>query len=106
PAKLESPAVAIGILLVAICLEAYSFRTAMVESRAARTGVSWFGYIRRAKAPELPVVLLEDTGALVGLVFALIGVGLSVVTGNERWDAVGSLAIGILLGCIAVVLII
>lgn len=106
PSTLDSPAVAIVILLVAVCLEGYSFRTAMAESRSARAGISWFGYIRRAKAPELPVVLLEDTGALIGLVFALIGVGLSALTGNERWDAVGSLGIGILLGCIAVVLII
>lgn len=106
PAHLDSPGVAIAILVVAVCLEGYSFHTAMVESRSARAGVSWFGYIRRAKAPELPVVLLEDTGALIGLVFALIGVGLTVITGNERWDAIGSLAIGVLLGCIAVVLII
>ena len=106
PHKLESPAVAIVILLVAIGMETFSFRTAMRESRSARVGVSWFGYIRRAKAPELPVVLLEDLGALVGLVFALAGVGLATITGNGRWDAVGSLAIGALLGAIAVVLII
>ncbi len=106
PAKLDSPAVAIVILLVAVCLEGYSFRTAMAESRSARAGISWWAYIRRAKAPELPVVLLEDFGALIGLVFALIGVGLATITGSPRWDAVGSLAIGLLLGAIAVVLII
>ncbi|HEX3814865.1 MAG TPA: cation diffusion facilitator family transporter [Mycobacteriales bacterium] len=106
PVELDSPAVAIVILLVAIGLEGFSFRTAMVESRSARAGTSWFGYIRRAKAPELPVVLLEDLGALIGLVFALAGVGLATLTGNPRWDAVGSLAIGLLLGGIAVVLII
>jgi len=106
PAHLDSPAVAIVILVLAIGLESFSFRTAMVESRSARAGISWFGYIRRAKAPELPVVLLEDLGALIGLVFALAGVSLAAATGNGRWDAVGSLGIGILLGCIAVVLII
>jgi cation diffusion facilitator family transporter len=106
PEALDSPAVAIVILLVAVGLEGFSFRTAMAESRSARVGISWMGYIRRAKAPELPVVLLEDLGALIGLIFALIGVGLATLTGNARWDAVGSLAIGLLLGSIAVVLII
>jgi cation diffusion facilitator family transporter len=106
PEKLDSPVVAVVILLCAIGLEGYSLRTAVHESRPSRGGGSWFTFIRRAKAPELPVVLLEDLGALIGLVFALAGVGLASLTGNPRWDAVGTLAIGALLGCIAIVLMV
>jgi hypothetical protein len=95
---------AIAILLVAIVLEAFSLRTAVHESRAARRAESWWTFVRRVKIPELPVVLLEDTGALVGLAFALFGVGMAELTGNARWDAVGSLAIGTLLVAIALVL--
>ncbi|WP_019806476.1 cation diffusion facilitator family transporter [Saccharomonospora halophila] len=103
---LDSPLVAVVILLVAIALETYSFRTAIVESRAIKGDRSWWAFIRQAKTPELPVVLLEDAGALFGLVFALFGVGLAVVTGNPVWDGVGTIMIGILLGIIALVLIV
>jgi cation diffusion facilitator family transporter len=103
--NLSSPVVAIVILLVAIGLEAFSLRTAVVESNEVRGSANWVQFIRRAKAPELPVVLLEDTGALLGLVFALLGVSLAAVTGDPRWDAFGTIAIGVLLGAIAVVLI-
>jgi cation diffusion facilitator family transporter len=103
---LTSPLVAVIILVVAICLEAYSFRTAMKESRPLKGNGTWWQFIRQAKVPELPVVLLEDTGALIGLVFALLGVGLSVLTGDPVWDAVGTLCIGTLLGVIAVILIV
>jgi cation diffusion facilitator family transporter len=96
--------VPVVVLLVAIVMEGTSFRTAMRESRAARGSKSVFQYIRAAKAPELPVVLLEDFGALVGLVFALFGVGMTLATDDGRWDAVGSGAIGVLLVVIAVVL--
>jgi cation diffusion facilitator family transporter len=104
PHAVESEFVAIGVLLVAIVLEALSFRTAYREANPLRNGMGWLAYIRRSKAPELPVVLLEDTAALAGLVFALTGVVLAVVTGNGRWDGVGSLAIGALLGVVAAVL--
>src|SRR3954453_21023867 len=104
PHELESPQWAIGILLVAIVLEASSFRTAVKESNPLRRGSSWAEFIRRSKAPELPVLLLEDSGALIGLVIALIAIGLSVVTGSGMWDGVGSTLIGLLLGVIAVVL--
>jgi hypothetical protein len=96
--------VAIAILVVAIGLEGFSFRTAMVESRPLKGAVSWWRFIRHAKMPELPVVLLEDVGALLGLVFAACGVGLALATGNPRWDALGSVAIGLLLGVIAFIL--
>ncbi|ADJ49714.1 cation diffusion facilitator family transporter [Amycolatopsis mediterranei S699] len=106
PEPLESPIVAVIILLVAVALEGYSFYTAIGESKKIKGNATWWGFIRQAKEPELPVVLLEDAGALLGLVFALLGVGLSVVTDNPVWDGVGTLAIGALLGVIAVILII
>jgi cation diffusion facilitator family transporter len=92
------------VLVVAIVLESFSFRTAIKESNHIRGNQSWVRFIRRAKAPELPVVLLEDFGALVGLLFALFGVGMTLITGNGRWDAAGTAMIGILLVVIAVVL--
>lgn len=104
PHPIERAWVAIGVLVIAIVLESFSFRTAIVESNRIRGKASWVGFIRRAKAPELPVVLLEDFGALIGLVFALIGVSLAVVTGDSVWDAIGTLAIGTLLVTIAIVL--
>jgi cation diffusion facilitator family transporter len=106
PEPLTAPLVAVGILVIAIVLEGYSFRTAMVESRKIKGDVSWWGFIRQSRSPELPVVLLEDTGALLGLVFALFGVGLSVLTGDAFWDGVGTVMIGALLGVIAVILIV
>lgn len=104
PVPLSSPAVAVGILVVAIGLEGFSFRTAVVESRPLKGSSTWWQFIRRSRNPELPVVLLEDTGALIGLVLALGGVGLTVLTGNPVWDGVGTMAIGVLLAVIAVVL--
>ncbi|MFN8089386.1 MAG: cation diffusion facilitator family transporter [Mycobacterium sp.] len=104
PVPLSSPVVAIAILVVAIGLEGFSFRTAVVESRPLKGASTWWQFIRRSRNPELPVVLLEDTGALIGLVLALGGVGLTVLTGNPVWDGVGTVAIGALLGVIAVVL--
>src|SRR5918995_1605655 len=103
---LTSPLVAVIILAVAIGLESYSFRTAIRESRPLKGKLSWWGFIRQSKSPELPVVLLEDFGALIGLILALLGVGLSVLTGNSIFDALGTIAIGILLGIIAVILIV
>lgn len=106
PHALRSPLVAIAILVVAIALESYSFRTAVVESRPLKGRGSWWRFIRTSRNPELPVVLLEDTGALIGLIFALAGVGLTMLTGNPVWDGVGTIAIGVLLGAIAVILMV
>lgn len=95
----------IVVLVIAIGLESFSLRTAVKESNLVREkGQSWVSFIRRAKAPELPVVLLEDAGALTGLTFALLGVGLTVITGNSVFDAIGTLMIGLLLVLIAIVL--
>ena len=96
--------VPITVLVVSIGLESFSFRTALHESNAARGDRTLVQFVRTAKAPELPVVLLEDLGALVGLVLALLGVSLTLLTGDGRWDAAGTACIGLLLVLIAVVL--
>ncbi|MEU7917501.1 cation diffusion facilitator family transporter [Micromonospora zamorensis] len=96
--------VPVVVLVAAIVMESFSFRTAIKESNHVRGNQSWVRFIRRAKAPELPVVLLEDFGALVGLVFALFGVTMTLITGNGEWDAAGTAMIGLLLVAIAIVL--
>jgi cation diffusion facilitator family transporter len=96
--------VAVVVLLGAIVMESLSFRTAVTEGNKTRGQASWVEFIRRAKAPELPVILLEDFAALIGLVFALLGVGLSKLTGNGYFDVAGTAAIGLLLVCVAAVL--
>ena len=106
PHHLDDPAIAFIVLGVAIVLESFSLRTAIAEARHFKGDDSWAGFIRHAKNPELPVVLLEDTAALIGLAFALAGVGLSVLTGNSVWDGIGTCAIGVLLVSVAVVLVI
>jgi len=105
PEELTSPQWAIGILLFAVLAEGFSFRTAIREADAQRGEASYWRFIRRAKSPELPVVLLEDFGALVALVLALTGIVLSIVTDDPVWDGYGTLAIGVLLGIVAVILV-
>src|SRR5262245_59265865 len=104
PEPVHSPVVALVVLAIAIVMESLSLRTAVRESSEQRNGDSWLAFIRRAKAPELPAILLEDVAALAGLLLATIGVSRTVITGNEAWDGAGSLAIGLLLGCVAVIL--
>jgi cation diffusion facilitator family transporter len=104
PHPVDKPAWAFGVLIFAIVLEGLSFRTAIKESNRTRGRQSWASFIRRAKAPELPVVILEDFAALIGLVLALAGITLAVVTGEGQWDGVGSMCIGVLLGAVATVL--
>jgi cation diffusion facilitator family transporter len=104
PHEIESVAWAIGVLLFAIVAEAFAFRTAALEADKVRGERSWWTYVRTARSPELPVILLEDTGALLGLVFAMFGVTLTVVTGDPVWDGIGTLMIGVLLVAIAAVL--
>ncbi|MEO6206297.1 MAG: cation diffusion facilitator family transporter [Mycobacteriales bacterium] len=104
PEALTTAWVAIGVLLFAIVAESFSFRTAIRESRPGKGTGTWWAFIRRSRAPELPVVLLEDLAALIGLVLALLGVGLAIITGDPMWDAVGTLGIGVLLLVVAVIL--
>ncbi|MBL7502630.1 cation diffusion facilitator family transporter [Frankia sp. CNm7] len=103
PHHLESGLIAIIVLAVAIVLESFSFRTAIKESRHIKGDATWWRFIRDERSPELPVVLLEDLAALVGLVFALCGVGLTLLLDDPIWDAAGTLAIGVLLLVVAVV---
>jgi divalent metal cation (Fe/Co/Zn/Cd) transporter len=104
PHETESFGIAVAILLVAIVLETFSLTTAVREANHVRGDQSWWSFIHRSKNPELPVVLLEDVGAEVGLFLALGGVLLAHYTGEARWDAAGSLGIGILLVVIAILL--
>ncbi len=104
PHPLENVWVPLLVLVIAIGLESFSLRTAVRESTPLKGAQSWAQFIRRAKAPELPVVLLEDVAALIGLVFALLGVGLTAITHNSVFDAIGTLLIGSLLIVVAVVL--
>jgi cation diffusion facilitator family transporter len=96
--------VPIVVLVIAIALEGFSFRTALHETSKIRGSSSYPQFIRRAKSPELPVILLEDFAALLGLVFALVGVGMSLLTDNHYWDVAGTTLIGLLLVAVAVVL--
>ena len=106
PHPLESPIVAFAVLALAIILESFSLRTAVHESRPLKGSSSWPQFIRRAKVPELPVVLLEDVAALVGLVLALFGVTMATITDNGVWDGIGTVCIGALLITVAVILVV
>jgi len=104
PEKVSDPVVALAVLGVAIVLESLSLRTALAASASELRSRGLRRFIQQAKAPELPTVLLEDMAALAGLLVALVGVTMATVTGNGRWDGAGSLAIGLVLGFVAVVL--
>ncbi len=104
PHPLTSPLVAVAVLVIAMALEGFALRTAVNEANRTRGQRDWLQFVRRARSPELPVLLLEDSGALVGLILALLGVGLSVLTGNGIFDGIASLCIGLLLAAIAVLL--
>jgi len=106
PHELHDPAIAIAVLLGAIALESWSFRTAIKESRHLKGDATWVQFIRHAKVPELPVVLLEDFAALIGLCLALGGIGLTVLTDEPVWDGIGTASIGVLLILVAAVLVI
>jgi cation diffusion facilitator family transporter len=104
PEEIRSPLIAFVVLALSFVLESFSLRTAIGEANKVRGGRNWGTFIRRSKAPELPVVLLEDLAALIGLTFAFAGVALSVLTSDGRWDGIGSLAIGLLLATAAAIL--
>lgn len=104
PEELTNPLIPFAVLTVAIILESYSLRTALLEANKARGRRSLWQFIRAARQPELPVILLEDIGALTGLVLAFFGVSMATITGDARWDGVGALSIGVLLVFIAIVL--
>lgn len=105
PEPVNNHWIAIGVLTIAIILESFSLRTAVQETNKVRGRRSFAKFVRDARQPELPVILLEDFGALLGLVFAMFGVSFAVITGDGRWDGMGAMAIGTLLIIIAVILI-
>ena len=96
--------VPVAVLVAAIAMEGASLRTAVTESNKVRRGLTWRRFIQKSRAPELPVILLEDLGALIGLVCALFGVVMTLITHDGRWDALGAAMIGLLLCIIAFVL--
>ena len=104
PETIRSPGIAFGVLALSAVLEGFSLRTGIREANKVRGQRNWGTFIRRTKAPELPVVLLEDLAALIGLGFAFAGIGLSVLTSNGKWDGAGSLGIGLLLATAAAIL--
>jgi divalent metal cation (Fe/Co/Zn/Cd) transporter len=104
PHEITSPLVAFGILGVAIVFECFALWTAVHHAQVERRGRGWIEFIRTSRSPELPVLLLEDTAALLGLVFAATGIALALITGNPVFDAAGTLAIGVLLVAVAIVL--
>jgi cation diffusion facilitator family transporter len=104
PHELTDAWIPLTVLGIAIVLESFSLRTALKAAKEVRGRTSLYNFIRHAKSPELPVVILEDIAALLGLVFAFGGVGLTVLTHDAAWDAIGTLAIGALLIAVAIVL--
>lgn len=104
PEEITAPPIAFGIFAVAIIFEAFALRTAVRHAQPERGERTWVDYVRTSRSPELPVLLLEDSGALVGLLLATSGVALAVITGNPVFDGLGTLAIGVLLIAIAIVL--
>jgi cation diffusion facilitator family transporter len=104
PEEIDSPLVAIVILVAAIGFESFALRTAVKHARPFRGERGWLAYIRRSRSPELPVLLVEDSAALAGLTFALLGVVLATVTGEPVFDGIGTLAIGALLVAVGIFL--
>jgi len=104
PHTLNNASWAIGILIFGIFIESFSFRTAIVEAKTIKGETSWSKFVVRSKQPEIPVVLLEDAGALFGMVIALGAITLVKTTGEPIWDGIGTLSIGVLLGVIAIIL--
>ena len=97
------PAWAFAVLVLGAVLDGWSLRTTVRAGRPAKGVLSWKQLMRTTKAPELIVVFLEDLGALVGIAIAAVGVGLATITGAPVWDAVASIAIGLLLMAIGLV---
>jgi cation diffusion facilitator family transporter len=103
PHEVESLGWAIAVLVFAMVSEGWALRTAAHAAKPERRG-SWWGYVRETRSPENAVVLLEDSAAEIGLTAALLGIGATAITGDARYDAVGTMVIGLVLGFVAIVL--
>jgi len=101
--SLVDPRWAFGVLGLAAILEGWSLRTTVLAGRPTKGALSWRRLLQVTKAPEIIVVFLEDLGALIGIGLALLGVTLTTVTGNGVWDAGASIAIGVLLMSIGLI---
>ena len=104
PEEVGETWIALTVLSIAILLESFSFRTALIEANKARGERTLSQFVRDARQPELPVILLEDAGALAGLVLALFGVSAATITGDSKWDGLGAMGVGVLLIVIAIFL--
>jgi len=104
PHEIDSPVWAFTVLGLAVLLEGMSFRTAIHEAQPLRGDQGWFEFIRETRSPELPVVILEDLGALIGLILALGALTIATTADAPVFDGIGTLSIGVLLGVIAVIL--
>lgn len=99
---LHRPEIALGVLLFGIVLESISMRACMREVNKVRGGRSWFRWFRESRQAELVVIFGEDLAALCGLTLAFGAVLATMLTGNPLYDALGSIAIGVLLIVVAV----
>jgi cation diffusion facilitator family transporter len=97
------PRLAFAVLGLAAALDGWSLRTTIRTGRPAKGSLSWRQLVRLTKAPEIIVIFLEDLGALIGIGIAFVGVALATFTGDGTWDALASIAIGVLLMAIGTV---
>jgi divalent metal cation (Fe/Co/Zn/Cd) transporter len=106
PQPLQHGLIAMAVLACAVVLEAFSLLGAIREIRKIAGRQPFLAWFRETRQSELMVVAGEDIAALVGLVLAFVAVAASVISGNPMWDALGTLAIGIVLMVIAVAVMI
>lgn len=105
PKMIDAPIVAYVVLIISIILEGSALRTALKEAKTFKPkGQDWWEFLRRTKSVNHIVLALEDSAALIGLSFALLGITLSIVTANPVFDGIATLFIGLLLASVAVIL--
>lgn len=105
PEMLTLPWVNFLVLALAFLFEGTSLMVAFREFERTRSSeLSWWRSLRESKDPTVFVVLVEDSAALAGILIATVFIGLTVITGDPRWDGIGSMAIGVLLAFVAILL--
>jgi cation diffusion facilitator family transporter len=102
PEAVRNPVIALGVLGFGICAESFSMWGAMREVNKIRRGASVLSWFRTSRNGELVVIFAEDLAALIGLVIAFAAVSVTWATGNPIFDAVGTVAIGVLLVAVAI----